>query len=186
MHGANGSAHRRSHRRGPPYRDSAIAAPTHNYFSLNSQFTGASTPPGPYSSARRQYTSRVPPEYPAGAAHLKRLPRVAHLRAARPQARGDEEPTGKPRPAVRLPSTSVTQADCREAWEHRPSLPQEMDRYQRIDKIGEGLMTTFYPSQPSMSAHRYIWCCLQSNRQSSCQRHHSVSINFRFRQLVRL
>ena len=125
-YGANGSAHRRSHRRGPPYRDSAIAAPTHNYFSLNSQFTGVSTQsqaprgggaPGLYSSARpgRQYTSRVPPEYPAGAAHLKRLPRVAHLRAARPQARGDEEPTGKPRPAVRLPSTSVTQADCREA-----------------------------------------------------------------------
>ena len=122
----NGSAHRRSHHRGPPYRDSAIAAPTHNYFSLNSQFTGVSTQsqaprgggaPGLYSSARpgRQYTSRVPPEYPAGAAHLKRLPRVAHLRAARPQARGDEEPTGKPRPAVRLPSTSVTQADCREA-----------------------------------------------------------------------
>lgn len=98
----SGSAHRRSHRRGPPYRDSAIAAPTHNYFSLNSQFTGASTPPGPYSSARRQYTSRVPPEYPAGAAHLKRLPRVAHLRAARPQARGDEEPTGKPRPSGSL------------------------------------------------------------------------------------
>ena len=107
----NGSAHRRSHRRGPPYRDSAIAAPTHNYFSLNSQFTGVSTQsqasrgggaPGPYSSARRQYTSRVPPEYPAGAAHLKRLPRVAHLRAARPQARGDEEPTGKPRPSGSL------------------------------------------------------------------------------------
>ena len=107
----NGSAHRRSHHRGPPYRDSAIAwpPPMHRHFSLNSQFTGVSTQsqapwggggggaPGLYSSARpgRQYTPRVPPEYPAGAAHLKLLPRVAHLRAARPQARGDEEPTGK-------------------------------------------------------------------------------------------
>ena len=135
----------------------------------------------PSSSLRVPSSSfRVPPEYPAGAAHLKRLPRVAHLRAARPQARGDEEPTGKP-----LVRQLHKQIAARQ-WEHRPSLPQEMDRYQRIDKIGEGLMTTFYPSQPSMSAHRYIWCCLQSNRQSSCQRHHSVSINFRFRQLVRL
>ena len=54
-YGANGSAHRRSHRRGPPYRDSAIAAPTHNYFSLNSPVSVHS--PSPPGSPGRQWPS---------------------------------------------------------------------------------------------------------------------------------
>ena len=141
MHGANGSARRRSHRRGPPYRDSAIAAPTHNYFSLNSPVSGHS--PSPPGSPGRQGPSSS-------------LVRQLHKEQILCRVAMGASAAYAPR---------------------NGSLSTNGQNWRRFDA---NLL-----SIPTL-AHRYIWCCLQSNRQSSCQRHHSVSINFRFRQLVRL
>ena len=97
--------------------------------------------------------------------------------AARPQRKTRSSP--KLRPAVTL-STSVTQADFREAM-GASSLPQEMDRYQRIDKIEEGLMTTFYPSQPSIALIGTYGVVYKATDKVAAERFQSVSINFRFK-----